>query len=983
MSKGVVAAAELVGAYVAMAYGNYQLAAALASAALGTEMQARAELKAKRQYNASLRDRYAMARTALGARQLAFGRCRVSGPVFFIVSSDDNQKQLTFCIALAAHEIDAVEKIYFDDQLVSLDANGYVTGLQSHDVFTITAPTQSVTLTKKAISGTITATARYGTNIVPLTVTSASGASVSVSGALSGQSGQLDIYYQPDPDPYAPTSRQSYSDVFTVITGSDTFTTSHLPDVGSVSVTEKATTIDSDDEQILTASVSGSNVTIAGGTAGRTVAIYYQTSSASTNARVRWYLGAPGQTADADLISRFPGTWTTAHKASGVAYLIVDLTYSDDAFSTGVPNVSAVIRGYKCFDPRTGATAWTENPALHARALATDSQGGNLPAAAIDDDAVIDAANVCDLSTTYTLGTTNYVRALYTSAYSFTVDRKPIDGLTDLCQAMGGTWSFADGTLRLFAGAFRAPNPGVLDETWLSDAQAVQIQVGYSRADLVNTISASFADQYQDYRVVPMPRLSPSAYTTADGATLARDIEYAAVPFAGQAQYLSACQLRRMRQGIVVKLSCKMHAWPLERGDVQTVSLDRFGWSGKLFEVLSTTWTPGGTIDLVLQETDASIWNMDASFSTVDPAPNTLLPSPWGLPVPAITAMSSGDAALLRQGDGTVLPRISVSWSAIDDARVSYIEIRYWRLGDSIDSYQQAHAQAGDTQIYLTGVRSGSTYAIIARTVSVVTRSSWSAQVTQLAQGKSQPPDDVIGLHAEIVYGAVFVSWNQPTFHDYGKTELRIGSSWAAGTPLSGSLPTVIRGMYYLWAWPALGTYTIWAANYDRSGNISVTPAAISVTVDARINLHDGMITTVAGVALAGKHTPDAENFRTNVAFLTYTPTQNVSATVTISGAGTVLTSSGWSTSLGPDILGGIYISGTFPPGTPATDCMHPIIPVGPSETGYFTVGGSRTFTLAAGTTYVFKFLACFAGMAGDSVTIDNCEMRLDVLKGV
>jgi hypothetical protein len=842
MSKGVIAGLELAGAYVAMAYGNYSLAASLASAALGTEMTARAELKAKRAYNASLRDRYAMARTALGARQLVFGRCRTSGPVFFIVSSGDNQKQLTFCVALAAHEIDAVEKIYFDDQLVSLDANGYVTGLQSHDVFTITSPTQTVTLTKNAVSGTVTATARYGTNIVPLTVTSASGASVSVSGALSGQSGQLDIYYQPDPDPYAPTSRNSYSDVFTVVTGSDTFTTSHLPDVGSVSVTEKATSTDSDDEQLLTASVSGNNVTIAGGTPGRTVVVYYQTSSASTNARVRWHLGAPGQTADSDLISRFPGTWTTAHKASGVAYLIVDLTYSDDAFSTGVPNVSAVVRGYKCFDPRTGSRAWTENPALHVRALVTDAQAGGLPTAAIDDDSIIDAANICDLSTTYTLGATNYVRPLYTSAYSFTVDRKPIDGVTDLCQAMGGTWSFADGALRVSAGAFKTPNPGTLDETWLTDDKAVQIQVGYTRADLVNTISASFADQYQDYRVVPMPRLSPSAYTTADGATLARDIEYAAVPFAGQAQYLSSCQLRRMRQGIVIQLSCNMRAWALERGDVQAVTLSRFGWSNKLFEVLSTTWTPGGGIDLVLQETDPSIWDMDASFSKVDPAPNTLLPSPWGLPVPSITATSSGDAALLRQADGTVLPRISVSWGAINDARVSYIEFRYWRLGDSIDSYQQARAQAGDTQIFLSGVRSGSTYAIIARTVSVVTKSGWSVQKTQVAQGKSVPPPDVANLTATEVYGAVNISWDEPAFADYAQTELRIGSSWAAGTPLRGTQPTVVRGTSYHWAWPALGAYTIWAVHYDTSGNASTHPQSTAVTVDVSINLGTGQL---------------------------------------------------------------------------------------------------------------------------------------------
>jgi hypothetical protein len=111
VSKGVISALELVGAVVLAVYGQYQLAASLAAAALGTEHAARAEIAARNAYNASLRDRYAMVRSSTAARQLVFGRCRVSGPIFFGASYGNDNQHLTICVALAAHEVDAIETL--------------------------------------------------------------------------------------------------------------------------------------------------------------------------------------------------------------------------------------------------------------------------------------------------------------------------------------------------------------------------------------------------------------------------------------------------------------------------------------------------------------------------------------------------------------------------------------------------------------------------------------------------------------------------------------------------------------------------------------------------------------------------------------------------------------------------------------------------------------------------------------------------------
>jgi hypothetical protein len=844
VSKGVISALELVGAVVLAVYGQYQLAASLAAAALGTEHAARAEIAARNAYNASLRDRYAMVRSSTAARQLVFGRCRVSGPIFFGASYGNDNQHLTICVALAAHEVDAIETIYFDDKPVVLDGAGNVLAVQEHDSFSITTATKTVTIQKTPQGGSVTATARYGDVIVNLTVTSVSGVNVSVSGATAGAVGQLDVYYQPNPDPYSSASVTHRSAVFSVTSTTQTFTLPSVgprtpisaPDSTGVIVAYQVTGASSDNSLPVTGvTVSGYNVTISGLAVGRSVVIYYQTGNATNSkARVRKYLGTGAQTADAAMIANFPGTWTANHTATGIAYLVIELDYDADAFIGGVPQVSAVVRGMKCYDPRYSAASWTENPALHARALATHPLAGNLPANCINDTAVMAAANICDASASYVVGGKTYTRPLYTSGYAFAVDRKPMDGLTDLCQAMGGSWVWSDGAVLVNAGGYVFPNPGTLDETWLTDEDAVQVQVGYQRQSLVNTITATFSDKFQDYVPIPLARLAPPAYLAADGTTLSQSIQYSAVTFSGQAQYISSCLLRRMRQGTVVKLKCNYKAWQDQTFDVRNVSLARFGWVNKPFEVIQDTMTADGSIELVLQETDPSIWNMDASFVEADIAPNTSMPVPWGLPPITSLAGTSGDSTLLRQADGTAVPQISMTWDAETDSRVlvgGYIEVRYWRMGDLSTTYQTVKVQGGDSQAFLSGVRAGSDYLVTVRTASVVTQGPWCNQLVVRALGKGVPPSDVTGAADTLGNGRVHLSWTPGADTDYKLTEVRVGASWAAGTVISAKAADSFD-----WLQTTAGTYIVWFAHLNWSGLYSATPASLSVAVDASVN---------------------------------------------------------------------------------------------------------------------------------------------------
>ena len=88
------------------------------------------------------------------------------------------------------------------------------------------------------------------------------------------------------------------------------------------------------------------------------IPIFTPTSSDQYNGklRVKKHFGDPAQLADANLVSEIT-QWTTDHKISGKAYLYLKFTFDSDVYPNGVPNVSAIVKGKKLFDPR--ATSFT------------------------------------------------------------------------------------------------------------------------------------------------------------------------------------------------------------------------------------------------------------------------------------------------------------------------------------------------------------------------------------------------------------------------------------------------------------------------------------------------------------------------------------------------------------------------------------------------------------------------------------------------
>lgn len=721
-----------------MMYAGYIATATIliGGLAYSSSQQRKAKNSAREQFNAAQVDRLASISSTIAPRELVLGRVRKAGAIFYRASTGKDSQDLYMAIALAGHEIDAVEGIYLNDALVTLDGSGNVTS----------APYGNSTKESRT-------SANYPTepNLVADSVTA-----YPPSGADEGWSAGGFSY-------------QVLNTVFTV--------------------------------------------------------------------KITTHLGQAGQTVNADLLGAFPADWPAAHVVQGVAYLVVKMTYNETAFPSGVPNVSAVIRGAKIFDPRAGTTMWSENPALMLRHVYLHPKFGKATAVTAAEDArIIAGANACDAATTYTVGgVTQASRALYKAALVLPFGAPAKSAFDDLSQAMGGSWAFAGGELYLKAGVYTAPvlalneaDLAVIQRDGASETQKpIGISVHRERAQKFNSVKATIWDGGQDYKQTSLTPLTAAALVTRDGAELVQEVQFPGIGYAPQALHVAGIMMRDARDPLVVELPFKLRAYPLELFDTVSLTIARYGWSAKQFMVLGRSWQPDGSISLTLKETAAAITQMDASFSAQGFAANTNLPTPWQVATVGTLTISSGTAELIRQADGTVISRMRISWPQVTDKAVQQagkIEVQY-RRSDSTGVWASLVAEGDDTQVVTADVQDNVYYVIRARAKTTLAVGDWSVQTQHLVIGKTEPPANVAAFS---IAGAT-LSWSPVADVDLAGYVLRFhygaNFDWGSATPLHTGLIT--ESPFVLVNQPG-GGVSIMVKAQDSSGNQSLATANIA-----------------------------------------------------------------------------------------------------------------------------------------------------------
>ena len=264
-------------------------------------------------------------------------------------------------------------------------------------------------------------------------------------------------------------------------------------------------------------------------------------------------------------------------KFIGMSYMLVQMVFDSEAFGGGIPPMSFVVKGKKVYDPRTSATAWSDNPALCVRDFITNTTYGlKATSSEVLDTTALGgfsiAANTCDTSSSVTTATVNGTvssSAIVTvsgsnntlidighivtgtgisgtvtvikrvgnvltlssnvsvsSGVTLTFGERAYtaNGITNmsadgggviegLLSSCAGKLSYIDGKFVMFAGATVSPDMTITDDNLLAP---ISIQTKKASGETYNTVKSIYVDGNNNYVTTDSPVYTDSTYLTAD-----------------------------------------------------------------------------------------------------------------------------------------------------------------------------------------------------------------------------------------------------------------------------------------------------------------------------------------------------------------------------------------------------------------------------------------------------------------------------------
>jgi hypothetical protein len=486
----------------------------------------------------------------------------------------------------------------------------------------------------------------------------------------------------------------------------------------------------------------------------------------SSYARINFHDGSQ-TTADSDLVAESDGNWTSSHVLNDTAYLYLRLTFDRDKFANGIPNISAVIRGKKVYDPRTATTAWSQNPALCIRDYLLDTKYGMaVDTTELNNASWIASANLCEESVTTTEGVQD--RYLLDGVVDTAQSRKSI--IEGMLTSLGGSLIYSGGEFYIEGSAYRTPTI-TLDEAVIVDT--MQIQTKRSHRELFNGVKGVFSSSDDNYVLTDYPAIISDAYALEDGSPSYLDVDLPYTSDVLMAQRIAKLSLLRSRKQITCTVRCNLSAIALRAGDTVMLSNTRMGWSSKVFEVTNLSFEAGtnGELSLALNliETSADVydWTTDdeqpfvAGLATNLAAPFSVF-APTGLTVTA-------DANI--QEDGTARPAFDISFTNAD-AFATTFEIQYAYGGGAYRSILTS-----ETAYRLEDIVVGASYTIRVRAINRLGARSTFISTTETGAGDSGAPSAPTGLTATGQFNAIYLQWTNPTDADLDVIEIYEGTS--------------------------------------------------------------------------------------------------------------------------------------------------------------------------------------------------------------
>ena len=566
-------------------------------------------------------------------------------------------------------------------------------------------------------------------------------------------------------------------------------------------------------------------------------------------------------TADSALVAAST-QWTDDHKLLDVAYMYVRLKYDAEQFAQGLPNISAVIRGKKVYNPISGATEWTQNPALCVYDYLRDTKYGLSESALdINSTALATAIALCDQDITLTAGGT---QPRYTLDGLIDTANSKKDNIEGMLTAMAGSLSYSGGEYFISGAAYVTPTV-TIDESVM--VGGIEVQTKQSRRSLYNGVKGVFRSEDEDYVVADYPAQLSSTFSTEDGDPIYLDL---ALPFTTnniRAQRIAKLALLRSRQQTAISVPCNLSALKFRAGDNIMVTNAKMGWSSKVFQVTGYDLSLSGSGEIVVNvqaiETAAAIYDWTSSDQQDYLAGGEVAlyngrttQPPTSLTVTSTTVVAS---------DGTLLPSLRLNWTASADIFVTHYEVQYQRgsaiidlgsiaanhdtsenyglitdaasvlldygsIDEAVETDEPDYNSTSVTtpQYIIVGVTPSANYNIRIRAVNELGVKSNFVTLSGLAQGDTDAPAIPDSVTAAGGLKEITISWVPPTDPDYSHVEIwenavnNFGS--ASKVAVSGGDSYTRTGIGY----NVLKYY--WIKSVDYSGNVSGESSVASAT---------------------------------------------------------------------------------------------------------------------------------------------------------
>jgi hypothetical protein len=337
----------------------------------------------------------------------------------------------------------------------------------------------------------------------------------------------------------------------------------------------------------------------------------------ANNLWLRPYTGTSTQTADFILTSEASASWTANHRGRGVAYLAAKFKADETKYRAGKPEISAIARGLRCYDPRLdtspGAnpanpayTVFTTCPPLIAVRYLMDTRfGRKVPASRIDWALVVAAANICDEFLTAGSAPPSGMQRRYTCNAVFSCADDPYEVLATIASSMMGVIYRSGSKWRMYAGAWATPSFSLSVGDLVG---SVDIETEIPKESKWNSVRGSFLNAAANYQQAEFqPRVS-SAFVATDGGQKWKEVQFAACTDEYESQRNAIVLLRQSRNRKTVVAEFGLSAFPVRIFETGTVTIPEIGWTNQTVRCLGWKFNPTGTVTLTLKEEYSTDW---------------------------------------------------------------------------------------------------------------------------------------------------------------------------------------------------------------------------------------------------------------------------------------------------------------------------------------------------------------------------------------